>query len=142
MRNLKDLKQKGLTTHGCFGARIAKPVWFDVIKFNRGQKFFKDNIISVFLSHLFSIAVVLSVPRILLALMYTNNSSTPKSALVRYISTIRIIMHWYVGNLWDGESDSQKSLLYTIKIHKAVAKSLNANDSSKLAKREIYKESE
>ena len=129
MRDIDTLKWKGLSRAGNFGTNVSKPHWYDDAKFARGQKFFQENIICVFLSHLFSIVVVLSVPRILKALMYTKKSGTPESALKRYISTIRIVMHWYNGNLWDCKSDSQRSLLYTVQMHKQVADALNSKES-------------
>jgi len=118
-------KLEGLMSEGHFKTSFAPPSWYDGKKFAAGKKFFQENLFCVFLSHLFAILLVLSVPRILKPLIHSKKSDDPDKALKRYVSTIRIVMRWYEGDIWDTEDLAHKSIKFTREAHKFTAKKFN-----------------
>ena len=114
-------KLEGLKSEGHFKTSFSPPPWYDGKKFASGKKFFQENLFCVFLSHLFAILLVLSVPRILKTLVHSKKTDEPDKALKRYVSTIRIVMRWYEGDIWDTEDLTHKSIKFTREAHKLTA---------------------
>lgn len=70
----------------------------------RGQKFFKINYFALFVSKLCGLLSILAVPEISKVLVMTRQSSEPKTAYKRYLSTIAHMLLWYNGDIMDSKS--------------------------------------
>ncbi|XP_052897317.1 uncharacterized protein LOC128304197 [Anopheles moucheti] len=100
------------------------PVWFDEVKFKRGQKFYSDNRFGILQANFCSLLVLLADPKGLRILEHTNKSSTTETARKRYISTFLHMSDWYECELVPG-SKSWKSLSQVRRMH------LSASNSAK-----------
>ncbi|XP_018014599.1 uncharacterized protein LOC108671550 [Hyalella azteca] len=118
-RRIEKLRE-GKYIAGDFGLEIVKPPWFDEAKFTRGQKLSKDNLVCVFLADLLFLLTVFSSPRILRTLILTGKSSCPFTALNRYVATIRAVVSWHNGDIWNPEDLAHKFLRHVMTSHKSL----------------------
>ncbi|KAF2355327.1 protein of unknown function DUF2236 [Trinorchestia longiramus] len=137
--NQLEKLRRGKDIPGHFDVAIAKPEWYDERKFLRGKKFFRENLISVFLSDVMYMFMVFSYPTILKVFISTEKSSCPTTALRRYVPTLRVIMSWFQGDIWDPNDPACKSLLYVMKTHKHIYKVTNFNKKEGIDAIEIPK---
>lgn len=98
----------------------SKPEWLDEDKIKRGQEFAKNYYFVVSFSELISLYLLFSVDSILNPLIFTNKSSTVKTAFNRYFSTILRVKSWYDSDILDSESDSRKNVDIVNRMHTAV----------------------
>ncbi|XP_075223126.1 rubber oxygenase-like [Lycorma delicatula] len=87
------------------------PAWFDKTKFQRGQRYFKQNYFALFVGKLSGLLAILAVPSILRVLILTKKSSEPLTAFRRYVDTISHMVDWYHGDICNPNSKCRKSLL-------------------------------
>ena len=125
--------QNGASACGDTGSDpTEKPSWLDLEKFNRGRQFFKEHFISVLLAMYCSLASGLSVTNLLVPLVHTGRSDTPEKSFKRYISTFKHVVLWHLGNVWDSRSSAFESVQLVRRMHRSVAKSINAESSPRL----------
>ncbi|XP_041353380.1 uncharacterized protein LOC121371508 [Gigantopelta aegis] len=109
------------------------PAWLDMEKFNRGRQFFVDNIFSCITAMLMSLVLGLSIDRFLDPLVFTGKSGEPRKSLRRYISTVRHVIKWHYGDVWDfSDSDAHKSIMSVRKIHQKVAQDMTKSARCKV----------
>ena len=105
-----------------FNQEFAQPIWYNSELFDRGKKFQQSNLFCIFLSDLMSILLVLSNKRILNVLMRSSKSETNIKALKRYVSTIRIVIAWIEGDIWNENDGAHQALIYVTKSHNLAGK--------------------
>lgn len=118
---LSDL-QKGDSVDGDSGTDASKlPTWFDVKKYESGQRIFKRHPLNFVLTWHFSLVMGFCVKPLLKALVFTGNSSTPKTSLARYIKTYLYLAEWHLcGNMFQSDSKAYSSVQTVRKMHAAV----------------------
>ncbi|XP_070179854.1 uncharacterized protein [Littorina saxatilis] len=107
----------------------AMPHDFDVDKFNRGRKFFLNNIFSCTLSMLSSLIAGLSVVNLLEPLVFTRESNTPLKSLLRYVRTFHHVVIWHYGNVWDPSSGAHKSVAKVRRLHNSVRRRMTGGET-------------
>ncbi|XP_050531507.1 uncharacterized protein LOC126900093 [Daktulosphaira vitifoliae] len=93
------------------------PEWFDEELFKRGQKWYIDNLYTVFITNLIGLLLVLSIPTVCDVVVLTNKSNTPCKAYKRYFDTLRHSLNWYTYDIKDFKSESQKSISIVHGLH-------------------------
>ncbi|CAL4212069.1 unnamed protein product, partial [Meganyctiphanes norvegica] len=96
---------------------LTKPKWVDEKKMARGQAYFKRYFLMMFTSKLVSLMCILAYESILKVLRFTGKSSTPQTAYRRYLGTLKHIISWYSGDIWDPQSKAHRSLVMVRKMH-------------------------
>ena len=132
--HLRRLKQSGADVSDSFSdSRLppAMPDGFDLHKFNKGKKFFQDNIFSCTFSMLASLISGLSVINLLKPLVFTEQSDSPIKALRRYFMTFRHVLFWHFGNVWDSSSNAYKSIEKVRTMHNSVRKKMMGGEDGR-----------
>ena len=127
LMRLKD----GRYQHGDSGLSPELPPDFDIMKFNRGRHFFKENIYSCTKAMFFSLIIGMSIPEFLEALIFTEETNTPAKALKRYLYTYSHVLKWHYGNVWDKTSTAHKSILLVRSMHDKVRNKMHAAHSDR-----------
>ena len=120
--------QTGAVEDGDFGNPMdQKPNWLDMEKFQRGQKFFQKHAASIIMSMHFSLVAGFSINNLLVPLVFTNKSDTPKKSLHRYVQTTYHILLWLMdADIWEGQySKAFRSISVVKKMHRKVAEAMN-----------------
>lgn len=120
---LDTLRQLG-EQRGDSGQPVVVPEGFDMAKFNRGKKFFQDNIFSCTLAMLSSLVCGFSVNNLLQALVFTHESDEPRKSLLRYVKTFHHLATWHFGNIWHPGTKAYKSITTVRQMHNSVRKDL------------------
>lgn len=68
----------------------------------RGQMYFQQNRVGIFLSDIFGLLTLLSEPVGVKILDYTKKSSTAETSKYRYLSTVIKTLTWYEEDLEPG----------------------------------------
>lgn len=123
---MKELFQ-GLNEPGDSRNPAEPPEWLDRDLFNQGRKFYKKYLFCIFFSELLSLIIMVSISRILRPLIYTSKSDTPIRALKRYVSTVKHIIAWYTGDVWEPNDPAHKDLLSIRSIHNKSADTFNSS---------------
>ncbi|BFZ07190.1 hypothetical protein BsWGS_10229 [Bradybaena similaris] len=116
---IKDL-ECGKLVDGDSAAALSPPDDFDMDKFHRGRRFFRDNLFSCSVAMYFSLIIGMSVPEFLEALVFTEQSDTPAKAFQRFAKTFHHVALWHYGNVWEKDSNAQKSICQVRQMHKMV----------------------
>ncbi|XP_076463879.1 uncharacterized protein LOC143296023 [Babylonia areolata] len=103
---------------------------FNMRRFNRGKKFFQDNIFSCTCAMLFSLISGLSVHRLLDPLVFTQQSNTPQKSFRRYLRTFNHVLLWHFGDVWDPSSKAHKSIANVRTMHSSVHIKMMENSGS------------
>jgi len=127
LRRLEDGRQR----HGDSGHPLELPPNFDMTKFHRGRRFFKDNIYSCSKAMFFSLVIGMSIPEFLEALVFTEETNTPAKALKRYLYTYGHVLKWHYGNVWQKDSAAHNSILLVRSMHEKVRNKMHAAKSNK-----------
>lgn len=97
------------------------PPWLKPDVFRRGQAFFFDNFIQCLQSFLFAIVPGFSVTRLAIPLLLTGRSDTPSKAVRRYMETIRYLLLWFNGDVFEEGSAANRSLIRVNRLHAEAA---------------------
>ena len=125
MEHLQRLQQSGARVSDSFSESCLPPPMpegFDLHKFNRGKKFFQDNIFSCTFSMLASLISGLSVINLLEPLVFTGQSNSPVKSLRRYFMTFQHVLHWHYGNVWDPSAEAYKSIAKVRMMHSSLGR--------------------
>lgn len=104
------------------------PENLDIDKFNRGRDFFKRNIGQCLMAMLFSLVCGLSIKRFLDVLVCTGKTSTPTTALKRYLDTVFHLIKWHYGNVWDSTSQAYQSICSVRSMHKSARQLMRSRE--------------
>eukprot|EP01063_Lacrimia_lanifica_P017780 TRINITY_DN24783_c0_g1_i1.p1 TRINITY_DN24783_c0_g1~~TRINITY_DN24783_c0_g1_i1.p1 ORF type:complete len:408 (+),score=135.97 TRINITY_DN24783_c0_g1_i1:47-1225(+) len=77
------------------------PDWLDRDRYARGRQAFEAHAFQFLLTWHFSLAMGFAVRPLLEALVFTGRSSTPATALKRYLSTYKFLAHWHLGDVFN-----------------------------------------
>jgi hypothetical protein len=125
--SLADLK-RGIGIPGDSGESAAKPPpWLsrEVYDPTFISRFFNENVFSFVFAWHCSLVIGFSLPSLLAALVFTNNSNTAKKALKRYVATGEHLIAWHVdGDIFDTTSKSFVSMQGVRAGHAAVRKDM------------------
>uniref|UniRef100_A0A2C9LBT7 ER-bound oxygenase mpaB/mpaB'/Rubber oxygenase catalytic domain-containing protein n=1 Tax=Biomphalaria glabrata TaxID=6526 RepID=A0A2C9LBT7_BIOGL len=116
LRSITDLAD-GVMIDGDQQETLLPPDEFDFEKFNRGRQFFVQNVFSCTVAMYFSLIAGLSIPNLLNALVFTDESSTPQKSFHRYLKTFHHVASWHYNDVWDLNSAAYKSIQYVRKKH-------------------------
>ena len=109
------------------------PAWLDVNKFNRGRQFFLDNMFNCIMAMLMSLILGLSIPRFLEPLVFTGKSDEARKSLRRYLSTLKHVIIWHHGDVWDcPDGDAYRSIITVRRMHQKVTQDLTKHARSKV----------
>ena len=122
---LDDLKKGDTIPGDCGNPMNVKPEWMDTEKFQRGREFFKEHMAGIVLAMHCSLAVGLSVSNLLVALVFTGMSNTPKKAFSRYLHTFLYVVLWHFDDVWKTDSKAHKSVKKVRDWHKSIAAKMN-----------------
>jgi len=117
----------GLNEPGDCGNSTNIPPWLDINLFHKGRKLYKKWLASLYFSNLLSLVISYNLPRSLRVLIFTKNSDTPLKAYNRFLSTIKHLMAWESGNIWDSNDKAHRDLQSIRKIHKIVSTKVNSD---------------
>lgn len=94
---------------------------------DRGRAFFTKHSFQLVLAWHSSITIGFSLNNLLTALVFTNNSGTPKKALARYVRTFAFLAEWHLGDVWDAASpsDAYSSVATVRSLHRAVRSAMD-----------------
>lgn len=125
---LKKLKEKGIKYPCDWIPNLStKPKWYNNALFKRGEKLCQENLFGMFFSHLCGLYVLVHVPSILYPLLSTGKSKNVSCIFLRYRDTLIHVSKWYSGDIWETDSEAQKSLNVVRKMHLMVSDRLNKN---------------
>lgn len=123
-RSLEDLK-KGSVLDGDTGhSPMLMPPWLDMARCLKVHKFWHDHAASLGLAWHCSLVIGFSIPSLLEALVFTDASSTPQTALKRYMATGAALAAWHEGNIWDPADKGFASLQAVRQMHKGVRENM------------------
>ncbi|XP_014614168.1 PREDICTED: uncharacterized protein LOC106792324 [Polistes canadensis] len=111
---------------------LEKQDWLDIVKFEKGQQFARDNLTGIFLSQLYGLICLLCHQDGLNTLIMTQKSHTPYLAFKRYLSTSEYIRNWYKENPWNKDTKAHKGILNVRKMHFGVRTKLVGIDENKI----------
>lgn len=111
---------------------LEKQDWLDIEKFEKGQKFARDNLTVLFLGQLFGLISLMCHQDGLDTLIMTQKSHTPYLAFKRYLSTSKYICSWYNENPWCKDTEAHKNILKVRKMHFDVRTKLDGLDIKKI----------
>ena len=120
--SLADL-QKGASTSGESGTDASsKPSWLnnDVYNPKHISEFFNKHLFSFVCAWHCSLTLGFSLPALLKPLVYTKNSSTPKTAFKRYQDTFTHLAEWHEGDIFNSTTKAYASLQGVRKFHAVV----------------------
>jgi hypothetical protein len=110
--SLADL-QKGRNISGESGTDATKPpAWLTPELYDPAhiQEFFNKHLFSFVCAWHCSLTLGFSLPALLKPLVYTKNSSTPKTAQKRYMDTFTHLSEWHQGDIFDPTTKAFASL--------------------------------
>jgi len=122
---LEDLKA-GAGVNG--DSRISPhtlPPWMDFARYHKAQRFFEEHAISLTMAWHCSLVMGFSLPSLLSALVFTQQSGTPAKSLQRYIRTFQHLTAWHLGNVFDPASKSFASLQQVRQLHSGVRSAMD-----------------
>jgi hypothetical protein len=121
--SLADLR-KGSNVDGDSGDDpTATPDWFDATRFAKIEPFFREHAITLSVIWHCSLTVGFDIGPLLEALVFTSASSTPKTALPRYLDTFARLIDWHTGDIFHAHPVPTKAFKSTAAvraIHKGV----------------------
>ncbi|XP_029163139.1 uncharacterized protein LOC114934621 [Nylanderia fulva] len=104
----------------CGRSPTDRPPWLDMDKFRRGQKFARDYIFIILFSNMISLFELFVFTDGLKPLIFSQQSHTPYLAFRRYLSTIRRIRNWMMGDIWEKDTQAYKDIQAVRKMHRAI----------------------
>ncbi|KAK2144831.1 hypothetical protein LSH36_726g01021 [Paralvinella palmiformis] len=127
---LQKLKDGDKIPGDCGHPMDAKPDWMVTEKFQRGREFFFKHTTAVVLAMNCSLAVGLSVSNLLVPLVFTGMSNTPKKSFSRYLHTFVHVALWHYDDVWQADSKAHKSLEIVRSWHHSVAARMNKHSNN------------
>lgn len=125
MRKLEDLHEKGKRLPGdCGYSANEQPDWLNLDQFRAGQDFFVRHVAKLAFAMHCSLAVGFSMNNLLVPLVYTDMSETPKKSFKRYFMTFEYLRMWHTGNVWDPKSSAHKAVQRVRNMHNKVARNM------------------
>lgn len=117
---LDDLKE-GAGVDGDSGmSPLTLPPWMDFARYQKAKRFFEEHAISLTMAWHCSLVMGFSLPSLLSALVYTQQSSTAAKSLQRYMRTFQHLTAWHLGNIFDPASKSFASVHQVRQLHAGV----------------------
>lgn len=110
----------------------SRPSWFDKHMYIKGQACFRDNTLSLVVLHLIGLLNILHVPSILSVLKLTDQSSTRWRSFNRYLETLRMLISWYNGDIFDVCSDAGRRIQTVVNRHNVAFKRHRSSTPSQL----------
>ena len=135
---LSDLKKGDIISGDCGSPMDVMPDWMDTDKFQRGRAFFVKHTTPLVLAMHCSLAVGLSVNNLLVALVFTGRSDTPKKSFSRYLHTFLHIALWHFDDVWKTDSKAHKSLKKVRSWHRSIASEMNKPHDDKDKKQKLH----
>ncbi|XP_071558739.1 uncharacterized protein [Temnothorax nylanderi] len=109
-----------------------KPLWLDMEKFQRGQKFARDHITSILLANLLSLFELFAFTDGLKPMIFSRQSHTPYLAFKRYLSTACRIKNWMMDNPWTVGTQAYKDVQTVRRMHRAIRLKLCERDNEEI----------
>ncbi|EFN83304.1 hypothetical protein EAI_02250 [Harpegnathos saltator] len=104
----------------CGRSQIDVPIWLDVEKYHKGQKFVHDYYTPIIMGTFLSVLHTYSFGDELKPLILGAKSHTPYLAFKRFLSAQSRVESWYNGEPWVKETCAYKDMQFTRKIHQIV----------------------
>lgn len=131
--NLRELQIAGESRADNGESCDAPPKNFNREKFNRGRKFYLDNLACHSLVTLMSLVVGLNITNLLEPLVISQKSDTKQKALRRYLDTFRHIFTWHNGEMWSSnDSLAYDSVAAVRKMHNNMRKHMSKRNNAKV----------
>ncbi|XP_012526615.1 uncharacterized protein LOC105831183 [Monomorium pharaonis] len=108
----------------CGRNSMDKPLWLNMEKFQRGQKFAQDHIFSIFFANMLSLFEIFAFADGLKPMIFSRQSHTPYLAFQRYLSTGRRVTNWMTEDPWTAGTKAHKDIETVRRMHRAVRKKL------------------
>ena len=126
--SLEDLQAGRGVSGDCGTSPTIPPKWLSPKVYSPEdiKSFFHDHAFSIVFAWHCSLTIGFSLPTLLEALVFTNNSNTPKKALRRYVNTGTHLASWHNGNLFDSTTKAFGSLQGVRSGHAAVRKDMDS----------------
>eukprot|EP00930_Biecheleria_cincta_P000985 TRINITY_DN102164_c0_g1_i1.p1 TRINITY_DN102164_c0_g1~~TRINITY_DN102164_c0_g1_i1.p1 ORF type:complete len:442 (+),score=74.45 TRINITY_DN102164_c0_g1_i1:147-1472(+) len=122
---LEDLKE-GAGVNGDSGiSPLTVPPWMDFARYHKVQRFFEEHAISLMMAWHCSLVMGFSLPSLLSALVFTQQSGTPAKSLQRYMRTFQHLTAWHLGNVFDPASKAFASLQQVRQLHSGVRSAMD-----------------
>ncbi|XP_011867202.1 PREDICTED: uncharacterized protein LOC105561648 isoform X3 [Vollenhovia emeryi] len=109
-----------------------KPLWLDMEKFQRGQKFAQDYMFSIFFANVLSLFLIYAYPDSIKPLILSQKSHTPYLAFKRYLSTACRIKNWMTENMWSVDTRAYKDIQTVRRMHRAIRLKLCESDNGEI----------
>ena len=138
--NLRELRAKSDYIHvpgDCGSSMNVPPAWLDHDRFRRGREFFVSHSASMILAMYCSLATGLSIMNLLLPLVHTKRSDTPRRSLLRYVHTFLHVALWHYEDVWDSNGPAHKSIQLVRQMHNGVADDMNGKHKRKTGKKPL-----
>lgn len=126
--SLADLKAGKDVSGDCGQSPTIPPQWLSPSVYTPEyiESFFKKHTFSIVFAWHCSLTIGFSLPTLLEALVFTNNSNTPKKALRRYVNTAIHLASWHNGDVFDSTTKAFASLQGVRSGHAAVRKDMDS----------------
>lgn len=107
-----------------------KPEWFNEELFNQAKSVYARHFMGVNFAHLSGLLLLVRVDSIYRTLVLTGKSATVAKLFKRYYHTIVHVKKWYEGDIFEDNSEAQRSLRVVRGMHNGVSKRLNNEHAS------------
>ncbi|KAF6212497.1 hypothetical protein GE061_013020 [Apolygus lucorum] len=108
-----------------FDSEPRKPIWYDDVKVEIGQKFAKKHFASIEYAQMLSLMVLFSFGENTKPLLFTRKSHTVEAAQRRYLSTALKVLSWYEGDLWEELGEAAANFLHVRFLHEQVSEAMS-----------------
>lgn len=124
---LRDLRQAGelLRTDRNQPSLSSRPSWFNEDLFKNAQSVYQRHFMGANFAHLSGLLLLVRVDSIYRTLSSTGASDSVAKLFRRYYHTLRHVKRWYEGDIFEENSDAQRSLMIVRGMHNRVSNQLN-----------------
>ncbi|XP_018044504.1 PREDICTED: uncharacterized protein LOC108684604 isoform X2 [Atta colombica] len=116
----------------CGRNSMDKPLWLDMEKFQRGQKFVLDYFVSISFANIISLFQIFAFTGALKPLIFSQKSHTPYLAFKRYLSTICYIKSWMTEDPWTVGTRAYNDIQTVRRMHRAIRLKLCEKDTEEI----------
>ncbi|EGI64878.1 hypothetical protein G5I_06676 [Acromyrmex echinatior] len=109
-----------------------KPLWLDMKKFQRGQKFVLDHFGSIFFANALSLFQLFAIADGLKPLIFSKQSHTPYLSFKRYLSTACHIRNWMTEDPWTVGTRAYNDIQIVRRMHRAIRLKLCEHDTEEI----------
>jgi hypothetical protein len=124
---LKRLKENGKAMRSDQNqpAILDKPSWFNAALFENAKSVYARHFMGINFAHLSGLILLVRMNSIFLTLSSTGKSDSVAKLFKRYYKTLCHVKTWYEGDIFERDSDAQRSLLTVRGMHNKVSSTLN-----------------